>query len=311
MFSKIVNYFKGLLVLLPLFVVALGPVLVAADSYNFYIPIVVYNNSTTTYSYLPIIASINNTNLQALGYINSTGRDTRVEYSSTLPSMISSYNISFVGSTTGSSTTTDYYRLGYSPMRASFDIVPGYGGFITVNHSSSLLTSSNSSYATLMPGWSYRQQLPIYGGSSDQVNYQKKLRVYYGSGTSTAECVAQYTGSGGSDWINWNNIMQGQTFTAETTGTVTKVWLKLVRVGVCSASYMVGLSPIIDALPVGISASVNITASQVSTIPDWYELDLGAGVAVSQGIQYMVWVLGGGQGLSISSCLAWFYASGG
>lgn len=139
--------------------------------------------------------------------------------------------------------------------------------------------------------WTYRKELTCYGSSAaSQTNYQKLIRVYKTNvGVDTAENIAQYTTGSDNNAALYTSTWEGQTFTAETTGTVKKVWLKLVRTGTPNASYTCAIRATTAGVPSGANmCSGNIMANYVSTTADWYEFDMGAGTPLTSGTVYAV-----------------------
>lgn len=139
--------------------------------------------------------------------------------------------------------------------------------------------------------WQYRKELTVYGSSTGaQINFQKLIRVYKGAGTDTAENIAQYTTNDDNDWnIPYTTVWGGQTYTAETTATVKTIWLKLKKIGTPAVTYTCAIRATTGGLPSGADlASGTISSVQVSTTADWYEFDLGVGVAQTTGTMYAV-----------------------
>jgi hypothetical protein len=139
--------------------------------------------------------------------------------------------------------------------------------------------------------WAYRNQLTCYGSPiAAQTNYQKKYTVYKGAGTDIPERIAEYTtGDDTTDVATYGTSWRGQTFTAETSANVTKVRLKLIKVGSPTSSYACAIRATAAGVPTGANlCSANITSSYVSTTASWYEFDLGIGTALTSGTQYAV-----------------------
>jgi hypothetical protein len=139
--------------------------------------------------------------------------------------------------------------------------------------------------------WLYRKQLTVYGSSAAvQTNYQKLIRVYKADvGADVAENIAQYTSTSNTVTniygVNW----EAMTFTAETTGTAKKIWLKLNKNGVPTTSYACAIRATAAGAPTGANlCSGNITSTQISATADWYEFDMGAGTAITSGTVYAV-----------------------
>jgi hypothetical protein len=141
-------------------------------------------------------------------------------------------------------------------------------------------------------GWDYRKELTVYGSSSAaQTNYQKFVRVYATNvGTDIPENLAQYTTNDDSSAvIIYGASWQGQTFTAEASATVKKVWLKLGRILTPAAAYTCAIRATAAGVPSGVNlCSGTITGNYVSTTADWYEFDMGAGTPLTSGTVYAV-----------------------
>jgi len=143
-------------------------------------------------------------------------------------------------------------------------------------------------------GWNYRKELTVYGSSAAvQTNYQKLIRVYQANvGADVAENIAQYTTGDNANAIGCYGVnYDGQTFTAETTGTAKKVWLKLIKAAGTPASYTCAIRATAAGAPTGANlCSGNITGAYVTTTAggDWYEFDMGAGTALTAGTVYAI-----------------------
>ncbi len=109
------------------------PSIVLAGTYNYYSPITIFNNSTSTYSVLPILVTANNTQLANLGYINATGLDTDInEAGVSRTSTLASSKVGVVlGSVAAHQTRNLVYSMGYAPARTGFPIIVGHGGNFT------------------------------------------------------------------------------------------------------------------------------------------------------------------------------------
>jgi hypothetical protein len=144
--------------------------------------------------------------------------------------------------------------------------------------------------------WLYRKELTVYGSSAGvQTNYQKLIRVYKAdAGVDMPENLAQYT-IGGDTFSVCNNVgtdlYLAQSFTAEATATAKKIWVKLDKVLAPGGTITCDIFSVhgADNHPnVTIGAATALTTSYVSTTADWYEFDLGAGVALTSGTIYAV-----------------------
>lgn len=136
------RYFFYLLAIICLIFI---PLQIALASYGYYITITVYNNSSSTLSYIPVIVSLNNSQLISLGYINASALDTKVvEGSNTRESMvITNKTLIYVQSIEGYQSRSYQYRLGESPPMDNFTIMTGVGGNITTTDSSSIELGNN------------------------------------------------------------------------------------------------------------------------------------------------------------------------
>jgi hypothetical protein len=113
---------------------------VLADSYSYYVPITFFNNSANVYGAVSLIASINNTQLQSVGYLSASGLNSNVAEGSTGRAFVLSDNRVAVFSTGFSSSQTRLYsyELSYSPSGSNFPVVVGYTGFLTTPYNVAL-----------------------------------------------------------------------------------------------------------------------------------------------------------------------------
>jgi len=118
-----------------------GTVLAA---YSYYATVQVQETSGNSYSYLPIIAAVDNDHLADNGYISLTGLDTRVLSGSTeLKHMVADDKTLFVAPSVGANSTGNYkYTLG-NDLLSSFPIVVGRDGYITISNDADLEPGSN------------------------------------------------------------------------------------------------------------------------------------------------------------------------
>jgi len=115
--------------------------MLALASYNYYIPIEVYNNNSEGLTGVPILVTLNNSQLVDLGYISSSGLDTDLQEGSTQrPYLVADARLGvFLPSLLGYQTKTVNYRLGEDPPQESFSgIILGGGGYFTVEGSDGL-----------------------------------------------------------------------------------------------------------------------------------------------------------------------------
>lgn len=103
------------------------------------------NTSGTDYGTVPIIVSVNNTYLAANGYISSSGLDVKVMSGNTsLPRMVADNKTLFAVDVPAHSSQSVELQTGQTPT-ANFDIVTGYGGYITTSDNANISPSNNSS----------------------------------------------------------------------------------------------------------------------------------------------------------------------
>jgi hypothetical protein len=123
----------------------LVPTLVSADTYNNYLKITILNNGTSVYTNLPLLVSINNTQLANLGYINSTGLDTNVLEGATARdfSVIADRLGIDAQSYGAGQKRTFYYRMDNVPEQSSYSMIFGLGGNLTTTDSSSIELGNN------------------------------------------------------------------------------------------------------------------------------------------------------------------------
>ena len=114
-------------------VMLLGLVASVTLAYSYYAIVQVQEADGNSYTYLPIIASIDNDYLADNGYIGITGLDTRVLSGSTeLKHLVTDDKTLFVAPTVGANSTGNYrYTLNNDDLD-SFPVIVGSGGHITV-----------------------------------------------------------------------------------------------------------------------------------------------------------------------------------
>lgn len=104
----------------------------ALAAYTYYATVQVQETESEDYSYLPIIAEVDNDYLASNGYISLTGLDTRITSGSTeLEHMVADDKVLFVAPSIEADSISNYrYTLGNS-LLSSFPIITGQGGYIT------------------------------------------------------------------------------------------------------------------------------------------------------------------------------------
>ncbi len=222
MIKRLFGIFSLLLVGLLLFV---G--ICYADTYNNYVQITVFNNGTSVYSVIPILISINNTQLANLGYINTTGTDTDLQEGSTDKYfLVASSKLGFDGGSYGSGQKKYfYYRLDNTPEQTSFPVIVGYGGNYTVADNPSIELGNNFTI-------SQKGYIDTAVGSNKNLVYkQNAFRTYISAGgnitseiTGVVQTTPTSTNDPNVDWIGDNNAIDGNTATFATSGAVSNAW---------------------------------------------------------------------------------------
>jgi len=157
-------------------------------------------------------------------------------------------------------------------------------------------------------GWDYRKELMVYGSTAAvQTNYQKLVRVYAANaGADMPENLAQYTtGDDGVTSEILTATWRGQSFVAEATATVKKVWLKIIKVGTPGATYTCSITAIAAGVPneADVKCTGTITGNYISTTEDWYEFNMGAGALLTSGTSYGIILYSAGG--SAGNALKW------
>ncbi len=119
-----------------------APVLAA---YNYVIPIQVANNSSTSYTNLPLLVTLDNDQLVTEGFIDVTGLDTDVQESSPIPFSVVDDKLGIYLDNLAASQTlnlSDY--LGFTPNATDYPIIPGVGGYAMTVDDASIELGNNS-----------------------------------------------------------------------------------------------------------------------------------------------------------------------
>ena len=116
-----------------------------ADTYSYYVGVKVYNNSTTSYTALPVLFDINSTQLASFGYIDSDALDTDVLEGTTerVYSVGTSKLGIFIPTLEDKQERAYEYRLDYSPEQTTFPLIVGVGGNVTIADDSDLELGGN------------------------------------------------------------------------------------------------------------------------------------------------------------------------
>jgi len=127
----LISFFVALLLLLV--------PMVALGAYSNYITVTVFNNGTETYGDMPVLVSVNNTQLYNLGYINATGLNTNLlEGSGGRVYMVATPRLGiYAPSMAPGQVRTYYYRLADTTGQTGFPVMVGVDGNVTASDSSS------------------------------------------------------------------------------------------------------------------------------------------------------------------------------
>lgn len=175
--------FCGWLSLMLIATFLVSPVMVRAATYDYYIVIRVYNNSTTDYTTgIPVLVTIDNSQLASLGYINASGLDTDLLEGSTgrVYSVADARLGIFISSMVGSQRDAYEYRLGYPTDQSGFPVIVGVGGNVTVSDSATIELANN--FTVEQDGW-----FDVTKVDSTLVYKENAFRTYVsGSGNITS-----------------------------------------------------------------------------------------------------------------------------
>jgi len=125
----------------------------AYAAYSSYIPISVTESDSTARTYLPVVASVNNSYLASNGYIDSDGLDTRVTWGgSSIQHMVADDKLLFVlPSLDADETATVNYELDHDSPLDDMPVILGYGGSVNMTDDPALELSDN--FTLEWSGW--------------------------------------------------------------------------------------------------------------------------------------------------------------
>jgi hypothetical protein len=129
------------------FVIALACMLVAIPVLAaYYLEIDVIESSGTSYTMLPVMATLNISNMVNNGFITSSGLDVRVKNAqgSNIPFMLATDKVVFASPITGNAFTKFQLTTGSTPL-TSFPVCVGHGGYVTITDNTTLELSNNFS----------------------------------------------------------------------------------------------------------------------------------------------------------------------
>ena len=122
-------------------IVALLSVPVMAATYYASLGVI---NTGSTYTMIPVIASVDNSALETLYYITPDGLDTAVTlYNTPLPHMVTEDKTLFAAQISGGVQVNYHYEMGNTPLLTSCHIITGVGGYITTADAAALEPGNN------------------------------------------------------------------------------------------------------------------------------------------------------------------------
>ena len=133
------------LLLMMAFLLLSVPVTIFADTYDYVVSLNVTNSGDTDYDYLPVLVSLNNTQLVDMGYIQADALDTNtLEMLTEIPYCVADDKLTFMlPSILGDQRRTVSYRLGNAPAQSDYWFVSGVGGDSTTADDASLELGSD------------------------------------------------------------------------------------------------------------------------------------------------------------------------
>lgn len=173
----------------------LAPSMVAFAAYSYYIPIAVYNNSSEDRSGLPILITINSSQLADLGYIDPDGLNTDVqEGASSREFMVGNTRLGvFLPTLLAYQQRTVNYRLGDTDGQTTFPVIVGVGGNVT---------ASDDSAFELRDNFTIEQKVWVDTDSGSAKNFVSKASALEVGVSPTVSENITITLWGDADWIN-------------------------------------------------------------------------------------------------------------
>lgn len=134
--KRIARKVRGYLVLPLIFMIMAMLSVPVFAAYDYYVPISIRDNTATPVTNIPVLVTINSSNLNVLGYILVTALDTDVQESASVPYSVGTSRLGIFVSTLSAYQTRVYnYFLTYDPAQVDYDLITGFGGNVTtVDH---------------------------------------------------------------------------------------------------------------------------------------------------------------------------------
>jgi len=236
-------------------------------SYDYYIPIEVYNNDSSSVSGLPVLVTLNNSQLASLGYIAASGLDTDVqEGSSSREYTVADTRLGlFLPFIDAYQSRIVNYRLGQSPAQSNFSVVLGNGGYFNVTDHNNLELGNN--FSIEFEGYledSNNLDYPIVEGTNSSSSSGTSHIVSLPSGIASGNLLIMIVGG----WCDYGDTVSWPSN-----------WTSLNKTGDNGLNYIAGVAYKIASGSEGSNATVTSTqatnlAHQTYRISNYYGLPL-------------------------------------
>jgi hypothetical protein len=200
------------LIVLVLMLLVIAPSVLA---YTYYATFSMSNNSTTSYTSLPVQRDVNNLLLVTQGFMSSSGLDSRVETAGgiAVPHMVADNRTFAVADSSARSNNNLYYTTGSTPL-SSFYIIPGYGGYFSVADTVPELTNNGtislSVYTPVGTSCNLADKPGAFRIFTDTASNNVTFRIF-GSTSYTANITPNGTGdytniSTSTSGVHWQDV---------------------------------------------------------------------------------------------------------
>ncbi len=254
-----------------LLVAVVIPVL-AVDTYNYYLDITITDTSGAARTNVVVMTGVSPTNLNAAGYILSTGLDTAIKDGQSLTSTdlqyyLNSTQTALVLPTLGAyQARTVRLYMGFAPNKTAYPIVVGTGGYITTTDADALEPANNfqievNGYFNTTSGadkniLSKSNALQLYVSNTNEIT-----GTMFGTAASAISYTTGEDGGGDVFGVNWT----AQTFTTVGALGLSNINLLLYKAGSPGATLTVSLYATSGGKPTGSSLATTTLATSVIT----------------------------------------------
>jgi hypothetical protein len=257
------------------------PVIGVLAAYTYYIPVTISNNSTTDYTYLPVLVDINNTQLSDLGYMDSDGLNTdMVEGASTREFMVGGNRTGvIIPSLLGNQQTAVNYRLGDDVGQTDFPIIVGMGGNFTVDDAAGMELGNNFTLE-------YSGYIDTGAVGGDLVSKEGAIRTYI-SGGGTIIASTNYTETQetrDSFQAIYGGQRMGQRFDSFV-GDVDEVQFYLCNQNFPTGTAYVRIWAVSDNSTIGTLGSIDVSTISGCNSYAWYSFNNTVNVGTQQDIR--------------------------